>query len=189
MNLLRQWWKWYWRQSRLNKVIVIGVLATVAPALPAGWNWIYETFFVDKRVKLRFEPQVTFREFPPNAPQYDIRFVVRNAGKNTANSFNYTFIFPEDTAQRFGLGDRSLWKGIPDWVSINGKNVYKVGGTQTSQLFKEHSVNLGNMSFKVPLENFTVGWQLFWDGGSFPEDLKTFGTMRMENGVLKVEPH
>ncbi|MBI5315029.1 MAG: hypothetical protein HZB34_03575 [Nitrospirae bacterium] len=160
------------------------------PVVFNGWYSIYETFFVDKSVQLRFDPQVTIREFPPNGPQYDIRFVVRNAGKNTVNGFNYTFIFPEDTPKRFGLGDRNLWeKRTPDWVRINGKDVYKVGGTQNSPLFKERSVHLGNMSLKVPLENFTVEWQLFWDGGSFPEDINKFGTMTMENGKLKVEPH
>ena len=29
MNLLKEWWRWFWRQSRLNKVIIVGLLSAL----------------------------------------------------------------------------------------------------------------------------------------------------------------
>lgn len=33
MKLLKRWWSWFWRQSRLNKVVIVGLLAALVPFL------------------------------------------------------------------------------------------------------------------------------------------------------------
>ena len=41
MNLLKGWWRWFWRQSWLNKVIIVGVLtAVVLPLVPLVMSWV-----------------------------------------------------------------------------------------------------------------------------------------------------
>ena len=41
MMLLKGWWRWFWRQSWLNKVIIVGVLtAVVLPLVPLAMSWL-----------------------------------------------------------------------------------------------------------------------------------------------------
>jgi hypothetical protein len=41
MTLLKGWWRWFWRQSWLNKVIIVGVLtAVVLPLVPLVMSWV-----------------------------------------------------------------------------------------------------------------------------------------------------
>jgi hypothetical protein len=40
MNLLKEWWSWFWRQSRLNKVVIVGFLAALVLFLvPVVVSW------------------------------------------------------------------------------------------------------------------------------------------------------
>ncbi|TKS60296.1 MAG: hypothetical protein EWM72_01522 [Nitrospira sp.] len=44
MKLLKEWWSWFWRQSRLNKVVIVGVLAALVPfLLPSVVSWFRPT--------------------------------------------------------------------------------------------------------------------------------------------------
>ncbi len=41
MTLLKRGWRWFWRQSWLNKVIIVGVLtAAVLPLVPLAMSWL-----------------------------------------------------------------------------------------------------------------------------------------------------
>lgn len=44
MNLLREWWRWFWRQSRINKVIIVGFSsALVLFLIPLAVSWFMPT--------------------------------------------------------------------------------------------------------------------------------------------------
>ncbi len=44
MELLKRWWQWFWRQSRLNKLVIIGVFAALVPfLLPPVVSWFRPT--------------------------------------------------------------------------------------------------------------------------------------------------
>ena len=44
MKLLKGWWQWFWRQSRLNKLVIVGVLAALVPfLLPSVVSWFRPT--------------------------------------------------------------------------------------------------------------------------------------------------
>jgi len=44
MNLLKEWWKWFGRQSRLNKIIIVGLLASLVLFLvPLAVSWFKPT--------------------------------------------------------------------------------------------------------------------------------------------------
>jgi hypothetical protein len=44
MNILKKGWQWFWRQSRLNKVIILGLFAVVVPfVLPTVVAWFRPT--------------------------------------------------------------------------------------------------------------------------------------------------
>jgi hypothetical protein len=44
MILLREWWRWFWRQSRLNKVVIVGFLsALVLFLVPVVVSWLKPT--------------------------------------------------------------------------------------------------------------------------------------------------
>lgn len=197
MKSLGAWWKWYWQLNRLNKVYVVAAFLAILSFFFTSVYSIWQTFFVDKTIKLAFEPQVTFETLDQGSGSqlqyYNFRFVVRNSGKNTVDKFYYKFVFPSETVipthQRFGMGDRSLWLDSKmEMRSANGKTYYTLGGIHNSPLFPGRSMNLGNLSLMEPLKDFNVGWQFSWEGGTFPEGGKELGVMKIENGALKVEP-
>jgi hypothetical protein len=181
----------------LQKIGAIAGLLTIISLSGGGVVKFWETFVVDKSVKLVFEPQVTLEELPqpPGPPLrfYNFRFMVRNSGKTTADKFYYKFVFPSETViptdQRFGKGDRSLWLDSNQRVvPFEGKTYYSLGGIYTSPIFSGRSMNVGNLSLMEPLKDFNVQWQLTWEGGTYPEDSTTLGVMTMEKGQLKVTP-
>jgi len=44
MRLLKRWWQRFWRQSRLNKLVIVGVLAALVPfLLPSVVSWFRPT--------------------------------------------------------------------------------------------------------------------------------------------------
>lgn len=140
-------------------------------------------------VKLAFEPQIEFHVLPETPDHelrfYDIRFVVRNAGRGTVNKFYYTFTFPYDCLipmdQRLGRGDRDLFLDSKNRVfTTEGKKFYSMGGIFTNPIFEGRSINVGNLSLMEPLVDFNVRWDLSWEGGT------KSGIMTFENGKLKI---
>ena len=44
MKLLKGWWGWFWRQSRLNQLVIVGMLAALVPfLLPTVVSWFRPT--------------------------------------------------------------------------------------------------------------------------------------------------
>ena len=44
MKLLKGWWRWFWRQSRLNKFVIVGLFAALVPfLLPSVVSWFRPT--------------------------------------------------------------------------------------------------------------------------------------------------
>jgi len=44
MEFLKRWWQWFWRQSRLNKLVIVGLLAALVPfLLPSVVSWFRPT--------------------------------------------------------------------------------------------------------------------------------------------------
>src|SRR5690349_3157289 len=44
MNVLRTCWQWFWRQSRLNKIVIVGLFAVIVPFfLPTVVAWFRPT--------------------------------------------------------------------------------------------------------------------------------------------------
>jgi hypothetical protein len=44
MTLLKEWWRWFWRQSRLNKVVIVGLSSSLVLFLiPSMMSWFKPT--------------------------------------------------------------------------------------------------------------------------------------------------
>ena len=68
MKLLERWWRWFWQQSWLNKVAIIGILAAAVPFfLPTVVSWFKPTlvkvgvaFYIYERAYLPEENAKTY---------------------------------------------------------------------------------------------------------------------------------
>jgi len=68
MELLKRWWRWFWRQSWLNKVAIVGILAAAVPFfLPTVVSWFKPTlvkvgvaFYIYERAYLPEENAKTY---------------------------------------------------------------------------------------------------------------------------------